>query len=157
MIFTNKSAYNESKMSVNKVKHEYKIILDFTNKKLSKTEVKRSLSDIEIAALYKSEENNLLDDQLICVENEIKVGMYKISIVLPPAIQRNTSHKLKDFGTFRVQIFEDGKVCREINLKRDGRFKEQYWTQKNNCGLKVKDLTDIICHCNRLDNLKAFI
>jgi hypothetical protein len=154
MIFTNKDAYGESKMSVSKVKHEYKIILDFSDQKLTKTHVRKSLKDINIEPLYPVKDDNLM----VCIENEIKVGMYKISLVLSPTITRFTSHKLKDFGDFNVQIFEDGnRNSREINLSKDNRFKEQYWAQKNSCGLKVIDLTDIICHFKRLDKLRAFL
>ncbi len=144
-------------MSVNKVKHEYKTILDFSDQNVTRVKVKRTLNSVDIAALYQLESNNLFTSQMICVENEIKVGMYKICIALSPAIQRITNHKLKDFGDFTIQIYELGKECKEINLKRDNRFRDQYWVQKNNSGLKVIDLTDIVCHCNRLDRVKAFL
>jgi hypothetical protein len=82
--------------------------------------------------------------------------MYRISLLLPPAISRFTSHKLKEFGDFKIKIFETGnKSAREINLRQDGRFKEQHWVQKNNYALK--DLEEIIYHCKRLNYLKAFI
>ena len=125
-------------MSVNKVKHEYK----------------RTLNSVDIVPLYQLETNRSFIKEMICIENEIKVGMYKICVVLSPAVQRLTNHKLKDFGDFTIQIYELGK---EINLKRDNRFRDQYWVQKNNSGLKVIDLTDIVCYCNRLDCLKAFL
>jgi len=141
-------------MSVNKVKHEYKTILDFSNQNLNKITVKRTLNSVDIVPLYQLETNRSFIKEMICIENEIKVGMYKICVVLSPAVQRLTNHKLKDFGDFTIQIYELGK---EINLKRDNRFRDQYWVQKNNSGLKVIDLTDIVCYCNRLDCLKAFL
>lgn len=143
-------------MSVSKVKHQHKVILDFSDQKLTKDNVKRSLREISIEPLFKDVSGHMIGEQLICIDNEIRVGMYKISLLLSPSVSRFTSHKLKEFGDFRIKIFETGnKNAREINLRRDGRFKEQHWAQKNNCGLK--DLEEAIHHCKRLDHLKAFI
>lgn len=143
-------------MSVSKVKHKYQTILDFSDQHLTKTKIKRSLSSVIIQSLYKSD-NNILSDEMICIENEIKVGMYKICLILSPSIQRFTNHKLKDFGNFTIQLYELNKTPKEINLKKDNRFKEQSWTNKLNLGLKVNDLANIICYCQRLDKLKAFL
>ena len=85
--------------------------------------------------------------------NEIKVGMYTISLELPLDGSFNW-HRLREYGDFQISI-HDTKL---IDLKKDVRFKEQPWIKYNCFGqLRIKHLIDIISYCHRLNKLRAFL
>ncbi len=131
---------------------EPRTVLDFSNGKCSKNKIRQSLRGCHLTSL---EEND--DYEVTLYQNEIKVGMYSIVIQLPFDLEG--PRKLKDFKDFEISIYDgaDHKTSR-VNLKKDPRFRSQYWVSLNFFGkLRVKHLIDIIAHCKRLDKLKAFL
>ncbi len=135
-------------MCLIKVTKETRTILDFSKSNVSKNLVRKSLRQAEVVAQTR------LHDSLICIENYIRVGMYDISLLLMPYPNKK---RLKDYGRFAISIREAGKN-HPISLSRDRRFKNQYWINPNRkTELLVKNLTDIIIHCNRLDKMKIFL
>lgn len=131
---------------------EPRTVLDFSNGKCSKNKIRQSLKDCHLTSL---EEND--DYEVTLYQNEIKVGMYSIVIQLPFDLEG--PRKLKDFKDFEISIYDgaDHKTSR-INLKKDPRFRSQYWVNLNFFGkLRVKHLIDVVAHCRRLDRLKAFL
>ena len=86
-------------------------------------------------------------------ENHIKVGMYDIIIIIPWDSPQNWN-RLKQYNDFEVEIWDS----KNIDIKKDGRFKEQEWVKYNSFGnLKPKHLADIIAHLIRLNRLRAFL
>lgn len=131
---------------------EPRTVLDFSNGKCSKNKIRQSLKDCHLTSLEENE-----DYEVTLYQNEIKVGMYSIVIQLPFDLEG--PRKLKDFKDFEISIYDgaDHKTSR-INLKKDPRFRGQYWVSLNFFGkLRVKHLIDIVAHCRRLDRLKAFL
>ena len=131
---------------------EPRTVLDFSNGKCSKNKIRQSLKGCYLTSL---EEND--DYEVTLYLNEIKVGMYSIIIQLPFDLEG--PRKLKDFKDFEICIYDspDRKTSR-INLKKDPRFRGQYWIDLNFFGkLRVKHLIDVVTHCQRLDRLKAFL
>lgn len=131
---------------------EHRTILDFSHGKCSKNKIRQSLNNCQLTSLEENE-----DYEVILYLNEIKVGMYSVVIQLPYDLEG--PRKLKDFKDFEICIYDshDPKASR-INLKKDTRFRSQYWVELNFFGkLRVKHLIDIIAHCKRLDKLKAFL
>lgn len=140
-------------MTVIRAKNERRIVLDFSDDKLSKNKIKQALRDLEISILEYSPENNTNT----FIQNEIKVGMYIISVCLGDMNIQSDKYKLRDFGIMNVSIRENNSFS-PIDVYQDGRFKKQYWCQTYPVnGLKIKHLVDIIHHCRRLDNLKIFL
>jgi hypothetical protein len=136
-------------MTAIKAKYEGRLVLDFSKGKYSKNKIKQSLRKCEII----SSKPGIKPNEVTIFDNTIKIGMYTIHITLPydsPATWNNFK-QFKDFVIF----IEDNK---RIDLSEDGRFKYQYWIKNNIFGwLKIKHLVDIIAHCIRLNNLKAFL
>ena len=136
-------------MTVMKTKSELRTILDFSTGKCSKNYIRNSLRNCSITNLCENENERTL------YFNEIKIGMYSIMLLLP--FDSSTKwNKLRDYGDFEVKIY-DSKTS-AIDLKKDGRFNNQYWVHKNCFGqLRIKHLVDIITYCYRLNNLNAFL
>jgi hypothetical protein len=135
-------------MSLVKGKRQTNTILDFSGNETSRNKIRESLRLIKISNVS-SQKNNLT-----IFDNVVKVGTYNIKLVLQEDYD-NSPKKLKEFGRFQVRLFEFDK---EINLKRDYRFKKQKWVKSNlDSGLKIKELIDTIFYCNRLHKLKLFL
>lgn len=140
-------------MSAIKSRQESRVILDFTNQKNSKNYIKKCLKKAEVLESEHSEDLS----NIILIENHIIVGMYRLHLLFSSLDATSSRHKLSDYGRFRVAIFECGQGS-EINLKRDPRFKSQNWIKKNSqYKLSIKDLTEIISLCHKMDHLKAFL
>lgn len=141
-------------MTAIKATSESRVILNFSGEKCSKNRIKQSLRKCDIVNLERVKESNEYTHYL----NSIKVGMYEVTLLLPFDSSLNW-RKLRDYGDFEVMIHEsDNPKIGAINLKKDPRFKNQYWVSKNFFGkLRIKHLIDIIAHCHRLDKLKAFL
>lgn len=138
-------------MTAIRVKEEYKTILDFSKSRCSRSGVNKALRQCDLTSLVMGE--TFQDSTFLT--NEIKVGMYNIQLHLP-IDYLDACHKLKDYGDFEITI--SGSNHDKIDLKKDCRFKDQYWVPYNFFGkLRIKHLTDAILHCKRLDNLKAFL
>lgn len=140
-------------MSAIKSRLESRVILDFTSQKNSKNYIKKCLKKAEILELEHSEDFS----NMILIENHIVVGMYKIHLLFSSLDAAFARNRLRDYGKFRVEIFELGQEA-PINLKRDIRFKSELWVHKaNQYKLSMKDLTDIIYLCHKMNHLKAFL
>ena len=138
-------------MTAIRAHQERRILLDFSNGKYSKNKIKQSLRQCNVVSIQESDEKNTY----IIFDNEIKVGMYTIKLHLPFDSSKNWT-KLRDYGDFEVSIHEANGPS--INLRQDARFRFRYWPAYNSFGrLRIKHLIDIIAHCKRLDNLKAFL
>lgn len=143
-------------MTAIKSKQESRVILDFTNQKYTKKYIKKSLTTAEVLEILEPE--NL--ENIVFIENNILIGMYRIHLLFSSLDATASRHKLKDYGKFKIAIFERCSRNREkqILLKKDKRFKSQNWVDKNfNYKLGIRDLTDIICLCQKMDHLKAFL
>lgn len=132
---------------------EYRTILDFSNNTLTKNYVKQAICKAEVLEMYQ------LQDTIIFVENDITVGMYKIRLSFSAIDAENNRNKLKDYGTFKVKIFEHkNKTDKEIFLTRDKRFNQENWIKNNtDYKLSIKNLVDVVFLCQRLNNLKMFL
>lgn len=141
-------------MTVIKATSQERVILNFNGKKCSKNHIKRALHQCEIVSV----EIGKTPFEYVKYDNRIIVGMYCITLFLPfdsPA----GWHKLKDYRDFAIVIHDtDKRQARGIDLKKDSRFKDQYWVSQNFFGkLRIKHLVDIIAHCHRLHQLRAFL
>lgn len=136
-------------MTAIKAKYEGRLVLDFSKGKYSKNKIKQALRKCEII----SSKPGIKPNEVTVFVNTIKIGMYSLYIQLLPD-SPSSWNKLSQFGDFQVQIADPWA----IELEKDGRFKHQYWVKNNFFGkLRIKHLIDIIAHCIRLNNLKAFL
>lgn len=109
----------------------------------------KSLRNCEVIGIQESKER----PEFTIFSNEIRVGMYTITLELPLDGSFNW-HRLREYGDFQISIC-DTKL---IDLKRDVRFKDQSWVSHNFFGqLRIKHLIDIISYVHRLNKLKAFL
>jgi len=132
-------------MSLCKLQYEYRTILDFSEKNVSRNLVRTSLTKTEVLGLHN------IESELMYIENEIKIGMYRIRLLL----SKLDAKHLREYGSFKIKIYQ-ADSC--INLHRDKRFNIQPWVDKNEeNNLRVKDLVDVILYCNRLNNLSSFL
>lgn len=140
-------------MSLIKGKQEFRTILDFSKDKLSKNMIKQALRGVEVHEVSFLPESNTYT----FVENEIRVGMYTIRLLFS-SVSAETRTQLKEYGGFRVAIYEHkNKSLKNINLDKCKLFKGQYWLSLNDgYDIRMNNLTDIIMHLKRLDNLKIF-
>jgi hypothetical protein len=133
-------------MTIIRPQSESRTVLDF-DRACSKSHINRALRQCKLACGRQGEHAFTL------YRNEIKVGMYTIVLELPFDGSVNWQ-TLREYGDFRVSICDS----KRIDLKEDGRFKEQPWVMYNFFGrLKVKHLVDIVEHCRRLASMKAFL
>jgi hypothetical protein len=140
-------------MTAIRIEEQPRTILDFSSFRCSKNSIKQALKRCPITNIIEDESSG----ELTVFLNEIKIGMYTIALQLPPDTPFNCTKNLKDYGDFEISITDSNSGSR-INLKKDVRFKNQYWVPFNFFGkLRVKHLIDIIAHCKRLDKLKAFL
>ncbi len=137
-------------MSASKSKYEHREILNFSTGKVTKNSILRSLRKADFIQEYYNESGI----SLVYVNNEIKIGMYKICFDLNVV---DKAKKLKQYGKFGIYIYE-GKSFLPIDLDKDSRFRSQPWIHDNRENkLTMSRLTDIILYCKRLDKLKSFL
>jgi hypothetical protein len=143
-------------MSLIKGKQEFRTILDFSKVKLSKNKIKEALRQAEVLEVIRRE-----DSSNAFVENFINVGMYEVRLIFSSIDAETTRSRLKEYGKFRVAVYERGsfgKSMNNINLSKDKRFKNQYWVDLNkDYNLGINNLVDVIMYLRRLDNLKMFL
>ncbi len=140
-------------MSLIKGKQEFRTILDFSKDKVSKNMIKRALRDVEVRELVPipdSESYNF-------VENNIRIGMYQVRLFFSSVDADVTRTQLKEYGGFRIAIYErKRKTLQNISLNHK-LFKNQYWVPLNkDYNIRMTNLTDIIMYLKRLDDLKTF-
>lgn len=141
-------------MSLIRNKLEHRTILDFSKGKVSENSVKQALRQADVLELTNSTEVRKL------IVNRIKVGMYMIYLRFSDMDTSGNRKRLKQYGKFSIHIYEEDRSGSRslINLNSDSRFKSQYWTSINrNSGFLMKNLADVIIHCDRLNHLKAFL
>ena len=148
-------------MSASKVRHKFVQILDFSKPKLSKRYVAKVLK----AAPFDGVAFDAHTGNITCTEHEVKVGVYKIHIILPFSLHRQSYKHLRDYKKINIDISMIGvsdleeEENKKINLLRDKLFVSQKWAWKNSRGgwISIKDLIDAILYCSRLSRLKAFL
>lgn len=144
-------------MSLVKGKQEFRTILDFSEGKLSKNKVKNALRKAEVLEMVRLENSNTY----CLIENDIRVGMYQIRLSFSTMDSSCTRSKLREYGGFRVNIYErnrKGNTIQYINLAKDKRFHYQKWTKLNHdYSVRIKNLVDIIMYVSRLNQLKMFL
>lgn len=133
-------------MTAIKGKKEDKLLLDFSDQQYSKNKIRKALRSAEVTTII--EENELRS----FIQYYIQVGIYKLWLWLPIEARG----KLKDCGKVMFNISEGST---NISLLADGRFKSQYWVKSmySNDGANINNLTDIITHCQRLNQLTVFL
>ena len=135
-------------MSLVKIRDFDNIIVDFSQGKISKYKIKKSLRQAEVCQIKHSNE------QVYLVTNHIVVGMFNVTLVMLDADP--TKNKLAQYTNIRANI-RDGARSPRINLRRDSRFNRLPWVTDNQASnLKLDQLIDIILYLKRLDNLRAF-
>lgn len=141
-------------MSAIKSRMESRVIFDFTDQALTKKSIKNILKKIEVREIDSDKDLS----EVIFIENSILVGSYEIHLSFS-FVSTEDRRYLKEYGRFKVFISEKlSRKNRNIDLKKDGRFKNHSWVKKNaEYKLGINDLTEIIELCNKLDRLKAFL
>lgn len=146
-------------MTVNRINHEYRTILDFSkDKDISKNFIQQALRQIEVLDFNI---NNKLLQTVTVIHNDIQIGMFKIRLILHQGRIKDSkfiSQKLKSYGNFQIKIYEQSpRSINLIDLFKSELFKNQFWINKNYYnGLIIKDLVKIIAHCDRLNKLRMF-
>jgi hypothetical protein len=136
---------------------ETRTLLDFSNERFSKNKIKQLLRNLKVEVWKLDNYNVDTKTGITFVDNEIKVGIFTISINLAMA---SGSYKLKDFpGGMSIIIQESGRNQPPPMMWRENKlFKNQYWMSYNSMGnFKIKHLADVIHYCCRLNKLKCFL
>lgn len=143
-------------MTLIKGKQEFRTILDFKGK-VSKNKVKQALREVEVFEMTELPGSHIYT----FIENSIRVGQYRLQLSFSSLDATLSRKRLRDYGGLRVAVYETGnrgKSSNNINLRTDKRFAGQYWTHLNqDFKIRMKDLTNIIMHLQRLDSLKMFL
>ncbi len=138
-------------MSVSKVTHEFRTIIDIGSQKVSESKVKKILRETTILSWENS------NHKLIHIDNQIDIGIYRI-VLLIDNHKSLSSVRLKDYRSLKIRVYElFADRVQEIDLKRDYRFKGYSWIKKNELNIfNMTDLVDAILTCHKLDSLKVF-
>lgn len=134
-------------MSVFKVKHEYRKILDFSDGKVSKNSIKQSLRQVDVKYCAQN-----VNGYITIFDNAIKVGMYSIILKLNSDFGEENS-TLKQYKKVNVLVCES-RTSNEINIQNDNRFSYKSWNEEHT---SVDELVDLINHCKRLDDMRVFL
>lgn len=140
-------------MSANKVKHEFRTILNLGSDMLSKHKIQKILRDTKVTS------KELNGSIATAIDNQIDIGMYLIRLQLNHfKIEQNNPDKLRDYGRFGIRVYENCKgILTEVNLRKHSIFKDREWAKRNfNGALRISDLVEAIFLCGRLERLKAF-
>lgn len=141
----------EKEMTVIKAKNQNRIVLDLSQQRCSKNKIGKLLRELQVDMFYTTETGHVG-----LTTNYIKVGMYSVRLWL----YENEAGKLKDFD-IGINIYEsDDPKSMCIELLKDKRFSTQYWANADMLlgnKIRLKHLTDIVYHCQRLDQLKIFL
>ncbi len=136
-------------MSISKVSHEFRTIMNVGSKKVSAYKIKKILRETNVLSYERG------GHKATAIDNQIDIGIYRIILLLD---QSDEATKLRDYGRFKIRVFERFPTRQEeINLKRDYRFKGYEWIQRNEDNkFCISDLVQAILTCNKLDALKVF-
>lgn len=140
-------------MSAHKIKYKYKVILDLSDKKLDYEKVYSRLKKIRIIGSYKDE------DQPIFLRSGIKVGKYVVfvnSFTPNKFADKDVSiNYLSMNDSLRVDILEErGDEFKSLksNLLED----EPWFRNYLKSSFSIRELTDVVLFCNRLESLTSF-
>jgi len=131
-------------MSLIKGRQEDHLLLDFSGKKYSKNKIRKALKGAEVISVVSNGEFN------VYIQYYIKVGMYYVWLWLHPGVKG----KLKDCDSVQWSVSETFKQ-RTLSPMIDSRFRKEYWVKLET--VTINDLTNIIAHCQRLNNLTIFL
>lgn len=143
-------------MSLVKGKQEWNTILDVSRRpRVSKNYVVNALRKADVLELQPA------GSSLNMVENDIRIGMYRIKLCFADMDSSRPRQRLRQYGGFKVTIFEgkegDEQSYKYIPIHSDRRFHGQYWLSSvSKYNVRMKTLVDIVMHCARLNKLKAF-
>lgn len=140
-------------MSANKVKHEFRTILNLGSDILSKHKIQKILRDTRVTS------KEFTGNTATCIENQINMGVYLIRLEFNHfKITQNNPDKLRDYGRFSIRLYENLRgALIEVNLEKHSIFKDRKWVKRNlDGGLRISDLVEAIHLCGRLERLKAF-
>lgn len=133
-------------MSVFKSKYELRTILDFSDGKVSKNQIKQSLKQVEVKYCTKPSHG-----WITFFNNDIKIGMYSIRLSLTNDDLNYTNTKIKQHKRVSVQVVEKTE---KIYIDSDPRFS---YLNYNYTNVSIDDLTNLIHHCKRLNDVRAFL
>ncbi len=136
-------------MSVSKMSHEFRTIINVGSKRMSAYKIKKILRETNVLSLDRASHKST------SIDNQIDIGIYRIMLILD---QSDEATKLRDYGRFKIRLYELFPTRQqEIDLKRDYRFKGYEWIQRNEDNkFCIRDLVQAILTCNKLDALKVF-
>lgn len=140
-------------MSANKVKHEFRTILNLKSDMLSRHKIQKILRDTKVTS------QEFTGSTATFIDNQIDMGVYIIRLEFNHfKITQNNPDKLRDYGHFGVRLYENCRgVLTEVNLRKHSIFREQKWVKRNtDNALRIPDLVEAIFLCGRLERLKAF-
>ena len=143
-------------MSVVRARFEDKMILDFSEGKVTRNRIRQSLRDVEVI------EQLQVGSIIMLRDNFIKVGMYKINI-FPNAVSTEPRAHLRDYGSLGISIYEHRTRAGQpywqiIEPRKDARFKKQLWVKRTKgFRIRIKHLEEIIYYCHKLNRLRAFL
>lgn len=134
---------------------EHKTILDFSKGKVTRNRIRRALRKAEVIEKIQTKRG------LTFRENWIEIGMYRINII-PYTVSTEPRNHLREYGGIALNIQESLNIqknhYRLIHPHNDDRFKDQYWIELTKTyKVRIKHLIDIIYHCYKLNNLRAFL
>lgn len=141
-------------MTVTKITR--KIILDFSDKKITKNYIQQILRNTEFHYFDPT-------DRKILLISSIKIGTYKIDLIFD-SNKRDNGYKLRNYGKFVCQIsncYKNSILTSYIDIKNDKRFNNvllnRTYARSYISDVKINTLIKLILHCKRLDNLNSFL
>lgn len=138
-------------MSLAKSKHETKTILDFSDN-ITRNKIIQSLRKVDVIN-YKIDR----DKKYIFFSNHIKIGLFKIRLVISSPNDGIVRNKLKDYGGFSIVINGYEKpISQETQsyIRKCNWFKVNY---KLSYQMRIKNLVEIIIQLQRLSRMQSFL
>lgn len=144
---------HRQEMSAHKIKYEYKVILDLTDKNLDYDKVYSKLKKIRIVGSYMN------NDQPIFLRSGIKIGKYVVFVnSLTPNKFNGKEISIKYLSMndgLRVDILE--KRGAEFKSLKSSLIEDEPWFRNYlKSSFSIRELADVILFCNRLESLNSF-
>ncbi len=140
-------------MSAHKIKYENKIILDLTDKRIDYKSIDSRLRRMRIVDSYKTEDGKVI------IRNAIKIGKYMIFV--KSCLDNTFTGKKQPLNYLsmndhlKVDITEEH--CDGLKFCIFKYFEGESWYSKYLKGnVAIKDVSNIILFCKKLDDLSAF-